>query len=216
MFRVLPRVFGWLLVGFAGTVAVFSTMFVYVGTQVPVNIRMGGKVSDNSWDAGLVSASGTWVIENEKQAFPLQYTELRCFRAESACRSATAEVSFGGTLTVDMDYYEVARWTNDTIIFTTSAQCVSYTYTISRASARIVGIRTPKKTTDDTCLQSMGKDTLQLSLKDGFRVQMALEEAARGRAQPFVWTALAILWMFVLPRVWRRKAVGVTEGRSAA
>ena len=51
------------------------------------------------------------------------------------------------------------RWTNDTIIFTTYAQCVDYTYTISRASERLVGTRTPKKAEVGTCLGGVGKDT---------------------------------------------------------
>lgn len=208
MFKALGRIVGWVLVGLVGTAAIFSMMFLYVGKQVPVSIPMGGKVFDSSWDNGFVHASGTWVIENERQASPLQYTEVSCFRADNACRSATAEVSFGGYLSVDADRYEIAKWTDDTIIFTTSALCVNYTYTISRASARLVGTRTPKKTADGACPQGVGKNTLQLSLKDGYLVQRALEEEARGQAQPFVWATLGIFWLFILTRIFRRRRVG--------
>jgi hypothetical protein len=52
-----------------------------------------------------------------------------------------------------------------------------------------------------------------LSLKDGFRVQMALEEEARGRAQPFVWAGLTVLWLFIGIRVFRRSySIAKTNG----
>jgi hypothetical protein len=152
MLKAFGRVVGWLFLGLIGSAAILAMMLLYVGTQVPVHLRSGGKIFANSWDSGFVHASGTWVIENDTQAFPLQFTELRCYRQDNECTSATAEVTFGDTLSVDTDRYEVVRWTNDTIIFTTSALCVDYTYTVSRASERLVGTRTPKKAATDTCL----------------------------------------------------------------
>ena len=86
-----------------GTVLVFALMLLYVKTQVPVNLRSGGGMFTSSWDSGFVHASGTWIRENDRQAFPLQFAKLRCYRQENECTSATAEVSFSDTLNVDTD-----------------------------------------------------------------------------------------------------------------
>jgi hypothetical protein len=216
MLRTIGRFVGWVLVGLAGTVAVFASTALYMKIQVPVNLRSGGNVFTSNWDNGFVHASGTWVIENDRQAFPLQVAEVLCRRSDSECTSATAEVTFGGLLNVDTDRYEVVRWTTDTIIFTTSALCVDYTYTISRASERLVGTRTPKRAGSASCPSGAGKDTLQLSLKDGFKVQMGLEDEARSRAQPFLWAGLTVLWLFIAMRVFRRRASSAKASEATA
>ena len=48
---------------------------VVVASRVPVSLRCGA----NAEQVGdYVFASGTWVIEGDKQTFPLQTTEMQC------------------------------------------------------------------------------------------------------------------------------------------
>ena len=44
-----------------------------------------------------VFASGTWVIEGEKQTFPLQTTEMQCDCTLLRCLAATAQIEYGST-----------------------------------------------------------------------------------------------------------------------
>lgn len=211
MFKALLRIAGWVLVGLVGTVAVFSAMFLYVGYQVPVKLY-GGGVDIKEWDSGLVIALGTWVIEGDRQAAPLQHTVLTCQRDAKECKSSTAEISYGGFLAVDSDRYEIIRWTDDTIDFASSALCVNYTYNINRISARVVATRTPKKDGPALC-GGLGRGTFQLSLKDGYLVESALKNEAWARAEPFAWATLGALWLFILTRILRRRTtVAVRAG----
>jgi hypothetical protein len=201
----VARKAGWVLLGIVGSIAIVAVWLMTITLQVPVKIRSGYGVHTNQWDEGYVGATGTWVIDNDRQAFPVQYTELTCFLPDKQCRSATGEIVFGDTLSVSTERYDIVRWTADTIIFTTaSAMCVDYTYTISRANQRVVGTRSPKKNRDSLC--TTGAETLQLSLTDGFKVTQQLESEASARTQPFMWAALVVLWIFIGFRIFRKKA----------
>ena len=209
MVKSIGRSILWILVGLVGSVGILiAAMGLYVKSQVPVSLRSGGTVYVGMWDEGYVAASGTWKIENQKQAFPLQYTEMKCRRSENFCTSATAEIGFYDTLTVDTNYYGIAKWTADTIIITSSASCVDYTYTISRSSQRVIGTRNPKATTNEACPSGVGKEVLQLSLADGAKVQSELEQEVRNRAQPYMWVALVGWWLVIGSRLIRRNATG--------
>ena len=65
-----------------------------VASRVPVSLRCGA----NAEQVGdYVFASGTWVIEGDKQTFPLQTTEMQCDCTLLRCLSATAQVGYGST-----------------------------------------------------------------------------------------------------------------------
>lgn len=204
----MPRIAkkaGWVLLGIIGSIGIVAIWLTSMTLYVPVKIRSGYGVHTNQWDQGYVSASGTWVIENDRQAFPVQYSELTCILSEKQCQSATAEIMFGNMLSVDRQIYSVERWTDDTVIFTaSSALCVDYTYTISRANQRVVGTRTRKKNPGPSCFS--GSETLQLSLVDGFKVTQQLEKEASSNTQPFMWATLVAFWVFIGFRVFRRQS----------
>jgi hypothetical protein len=102
MVRVAGRVVGWALMGLVGTAGIFAVMSLYVATQVPVSLRSGGTIFTDNWDSGFVHASGTWVIENDRQPSPLQFTELRCFRSDKECQSAARPGRFQLALRHDL------------------------------------------------------------------------------------------------------------------
>ena len=213
MLRRFGRIFAWFLVGLAGTVVIVASWFVAVRAAVPVHLRSGGFVETKEWDQGVVTASGTWVVENDRQAFPLQITELTCVRSEEKCRSATAEIAFN-LLTVKSEDHGIVRWSDDAIVFaSTTAPCADYTYTISRPNPRVVGTSSPKNAQDATCATSSQGGALQLSLQDGSSVSRRLEEEAGARYQPLMWIALAALWIFVTGRIIRRPRSRVRSRR---
>ena len=43
-----------------------------------------------AWNSGLIKATGTWILEGDEQAFPVQTTELKCYKEQRQCIEATA------------------------------------------------------------------------------------------------------------------------------
>jgi peptidoglycan hydrolase-like protein with peptidoglycan-binding domain len=124
--------------------------------------------SDQFWDS-YVFAEGTWVIENDKQAFPLQATSIHCNRQWNHCIDATAEVMMGNQLFVDIDYYEVERWDEHEIVTKPKENlCTRYTLRLSRSQKTVTGLRITT-TTGKGC-ESIEEKDLTLRLVSGLEV----------------------------------------------
>jgi hypothetical protein len=194
------RAFGWVLSGCIGSIVIFVVAAAFVQTMVPVSLPML-TVSTRGWGE-YVSARGTWTMDNDKPAFPLQTSEITCRRYNMTCISAQAEV-FRDMLNVELYDYEVTRWDSDVILFkNTSSNCVDYTYTINRVNQRVIGTRTTKKTKEDGCLADISTKPINLTLTDGFKVYWQLHEEAQAKVFPFGWMAFAVWWVFVCLRIW--------------
>jgi peptidoglycan hydrolase-like protein with peptidoglycan-binding domain len=131
--------------------------------------------SDMFWN-DYVFANGTWVIENDKQGFPLQTTTIHCHREWNHCLEATAIVMMGNHLSVDIDYYEVERWDEHEIVTKPKKNlCVRYTLRLSRSQKQVTGLRiTTVK--GKGCEGTEPKD-LSLRLASGMEVYMELQKA---------------------------------------
>lgn len=215
MIKRLVQVFGWVLVGCAGSIGLLLVVIGVAGIMVPVGLP-AGSVSTGSWD-NYVAARGTWVMENDRSASPVQTTQIFCHRMTMDCRVAQAEVGSGGMLYVEAHNYSVDRWDGDIITFRdTTAVCVDYAYTVSRVNQRVIGIRTTKKVTD--LCSSVSKEPINLTLADGYKVEQQLRDEALAQVYPFMWMGLALLWAFVVFRVWRAwrsRSLHGTSGGSA-
>jgi hypothetical protein len=95
MLMKIGRVIAWLLIGITTSIAIVWAAGAYVAVQVPVKPSGGGTVYTDAWDRGYVSADGTWVIENERSASPIQVTDIACYREDNQCQLATAELFMG-------------------------------------------------------------------------------------------------------------------------
>ena len=88
------------LLALGGIVAIWIAVAVLAGTiaqlRVPVNLTTYSGVTSVS--DGYVKAAGTWVIEGDRQGFPLQTTEITCKRELKRCSSATAQIMLGNQL----------------------------------------------------------------------------------------------------------------------
>jgi hypothetical protein len=135
--------------------------------SVPISLS-NYQFFDEVWD-DYVSARGTWVLENDKQAFPLQTTRIHCNRQWNHCVEATAMVMLGHHLSVDIDYHEVERWDQHEIVTKPSEHlCARYTLRLSRSQKMVTGLRITT-TTGKGC-ESIEKKDLTLRLVSGLEV----------------------------------------------
>ena len=102
MLRTIGRIFLLLVLGLAGTIAIFTVSVQIVNSAVPVNLPVGPHVYTSLWDERYVSASGTWVIDNDRHAFPLNTSEITCRRPDSFCTATTARIDYN-TLTLESE-----------------------------------------------------------------------------------------------------------------
>jgi hypothetical protein len=196
---------GWialvLLIGLAGSIGVVAIAGSAIDDATKVRLPSGPIVFTDSWDRGYVSAEGTFVIDNDRQAFPLQITKMQCYRDDKACTVAMAEVGFGNTLNLELSTQAISLWNSTTIHIRTDATCVEYIYTIDRANKRVLGTRSKKQGV--TGCDVFDSKPLTLTLANGFDVWWKLNQEAIAKYSPFMWAGLALWWVTVLLFGWR-------------
>lgn len=147
-----------------------------VQDRVPVSLSPS-KLVYGMQDSYAV-ASGTWVLENDEQAFPLQTTQIRCEKELKRCTAGTAMVMLGRQLTVDVTFYDIIAWDKSRVVFTDdSPRCVSYVYTIDLVTKVANGVRSKKKGATSAECAAYDKE-LRLNLQDGFHEAYALQQKA--------------------------------------
>jgi hypothetical protein len=197
----------WIFIGLIGSGAIGFLAISSIESQSFPRIQSGGLVLTSFWDRGYVIANGTWVIEGSKQASPRQTTEIKCSRDEKECLSAQAEITFGGALSVYTERLPITTWDDNTIIFSsTEPTCVTYVYTIARASERLTGQRRPKQTAGELC-KSLEQRVFNLTMRDGSQVWEDFRNEAESKIFPYMWAALGVWWAFVIYRISRRRLV---------
>jgi len=203
--RTAGRILLWLFIGVLGSALIGFVAIASIEYQSLPKIGSGGSVFTSFWDRGFVSATGTWVIEDTKQAFPRQTTEIKCYRDEKQCLSAQAEITFGDTLSLQTERMTITSWDANTIVYaSTEPTCVTYVYTITRASERVTGQRRPKQSANDHCKQFLEQRVLNLTMRDGFQVWQQLQHEVASKTYPYMWVALGLWWACVVYRAFRR------------
>ena len=87
----------------------------------------------------LVLVSGTWVIEGDQIAYPINKTDIICDKLSSDCEltnisvtvSEIAESGNSHNIGVDKDHYEIISWTDDSIIALDRGRCRTTTLTLN-------------------------------------------------------------------------------------
>jgi hypothetical protein len=176
---VARKVFKWIGIAF-GVLVLWVIVIMITGavvkSRVPVNLSPS-KLVYGMQDSYAV-ASGTWVLENDEQAFPLQTTQIRCERETKRCTAGTAMVMLGDQMNVDVSFYDIIAWEKSRVVFTDdSPQCVSYVYTIDLVTKVANGVRSKKKDVTTAECATYDKE-LKLNLQDGFHVAYALQQKA--------------------------------------
>jgi hypothetical protein len=175
------KVLRWVLI-ICGLLALWVATALVAGavmqSRVPVSLPPFMSVEAVGDQYAL--AQGTWVIEGQKQAFPLQATEIRCERPLGRCSSATAQVMLGDQMHADLGLYEIVTWEKSRIVYVDdSPLCVRYVYTIDLVSKSVNGVRTKRPQASPSAGTCGSYDEeLRLSLKGGFEVTNALQHDA--------------------------------------
>jgi hypothetical protein len=192
----LVALFFLLLVGWMAIGALHLSAISY---KVPVMPLGDGRVLTGSWDQGFVLARGTWTIDGEKHAFPLNMSEINCVKARNVCNAAEARVS-DDWLEAAHEEYNITKWDNSTLEFVSDATCVSYVYVINRSTEKLTGRRIAKATSDPICQSVVLSPELRLSLVNGLDVVNKL----RSEHSPTIFsTVLATVWAaFILGWIW--------------
>ncbi|MBR1267032.1 hypothetical protein JQ629_05855 [Bradyrhizobium sp. AUGA SZCCT0222] len=192
------KAIGWgilfLIIALAGTLAIVIGANSLIAAHNPVMPRSGVSVYTDSWDRGYVVASGTWTMENARQAFPIQTSKIRCMRDEKTCTVAQAEIAFGNILNLETYSYDIAKWDNTTILFRTDTECVEYVYTIDRANKRLLGTRTKKPKAGAEC-SAVEDKALRLAFVDGFDVWKTVNQEAESKIAPIMWAVVGAWWL---------------------
>jgi hypothetical protein len=172
----MKRVLKWVLIVFVAWVALIVAAGAWISNKVPVSLPMRSMFTD-SWDRGWVQATGTWTIENDKQAFPFQTSEIDCRRDEGVCRESRASIGGGDTLQVDSDAHKIVKWDAHTVVYVNeSPTCAQYKYTLNRATKTVIGVRERLQSNDPIC--SNLTERLVLNLSDGLKLTIQAREDA--------------------------------------
>lgn len=147
-----------------------------------------------SGDKNHAVATGTMVTEGERNAMPLQVSEIKCFAHSRECIIGTAMIVYGDKLYVAVDVSPIIEWSDSHVVFGEIKDCVTNTYTLNWVTKSVTGIRVknpnPPKWADCSMIQV---EQLRSTLRDGLEVG----RAERDRAQPaFIKIMGAIFSMF--------------------
>jgi hypothetical protein len=202
MLRRLGRTIGSLVLGLLTSAVIFlGTLVIAERVLAPVRLPSGVEVFTNMWDYGVVSASGTWTIEGYGHGTPLNHVKISCHREDKTCVMAQATVD-SNTMSADIYNHAIEKWDASAITYKTDAGCTNYVYTIDRANKRVIGTRTKKPNAGEQC-SIVEARPLSLTLSDGFEVSRRLGQEAMAVIYPFLWTGLALWWVFVCVKIWR-------------
>jgi hypothetical protein len=192
------RVLALLLLLLLGWIAIGALHLFITWHNAPVTPLASGLVSTRLWNMGFVSAEGTWTIDGDKHAFPINMSKILCYK-DRYCYSSEAHLS-DNYLVAELELYEITKWDETTLEFIKDADCVSYVYVINRSTEKLTGRRVAKKGTDNPSCDIASPD-LKLSFVRGTAVVNQLQSENAPKIQS---TVLATIWgLFILIWIWR-------------
>lgn len=207
----LLAVFIWAAIPI-GLLMLGSTIFA--SSSVPAMLGNSRSVYTQSWDDfGYVLARGTWVMDNDDIASPLNEVRIGCYRDMGECFVATAELMPMSTstrplLVADLARFPITRWDRDIIIFSEANDCVVYSVTINRVTESVTARREPDPNRyEGACVVPLDGVVLT-SLQDGHQVFGDLLREDERNQSPWIWFALgawSLYMLWRLFRMWRRK-----------
>ena len=134
--------------------------------------------NDKQWDE-VVSAHGTWALENLPVAEALQTSQISCHKKWNLCSVSTAKLAPGYTPTLlsYMNIYEIKSWDESTIITNPSktGSCVSTTLHIQRKKPSITRLASFERTKSGSCAKVTPRN-VRMQLADGSQIYRALKQ----------------------------------------
>jgi hypothetical protein len=148
--KKLAKIVGIIAMTLAGLLGLLALYGYLVEVAVPVALLGDGRVEVASWDDGYLSATGTWVIDQERHSTPLNASLIKCYRGSLECFEAQASI-FQGYLAPDLIRYPIQRWDGSNMAFSQDLPCVTYTYVVDRATQKLSGRRLKKDSHAEGC-----------------------------------------------------------------
>ncbi len=136
------------------------------------------KFEGENWDE-MISAHGTWALENLPVAEALQTSQVSCNRKLNLCTVSTAKIVPGYTPTL-LSYtnvYEVEVWGNDAITTkpAKTGTCVTTILQIQRNEPSIARLTAFERTQSGACAKVSPKN-VRMQLADGSQIYRALKQ----------------------------------------
>ena len=134
--------------------------------------------NEKQWDE-VVSAHGTWALENLPVAEALQTSQISCHKTWNLCSVSTAKLAPGYTPTLlsYMNIYEIKSWDESAIVTQPSktGSCVSTRLHIQRKDPSITRLTSFEKSTSGFC-KKIKPHNVQMQLADGSQIYRALKQ----------------------------------------
>ena len=141
------------------------------------------KVFTELWDSGYVKAEGTWIIEQDEMARPIQTTVIECDNVAKECSEATAELD-DESLRVDTNRHKIERWdAHEIVTAPLGFLCVRYTMRILREQQSVKASRIKTKI-EGECKYVTSE--LRLRLDDGMKIYRAQQTKKREAQKEFL------------------------------
>jgi len=108
------------------------------------------KLSFFKYESGYVSVSGTWVMDNDQLAYPINHSRIECTKSEETCVIHNVDIQipslddkksfFGDDYTVYQqipDTYKILSWSASEIVFESPAACRTVQMTINTSTKEV-------------------------------------------------------------------------------
>ena len=149
--------------------------------QIPYLPPLAIMIDD--WDIGYVKVEGTWVIEQDQMAFPMQTSQIQCDRASKECVSGTARWT-GKNLTSNIEKYVIETWnTHEIVMVSKDDQCVRSTMRVLKAQTSVTASQI-KIDGNGFCKEITPE--LRLRLEDGMKVHKQLSNEREEQIKKFL------------------------------
>ena len=200
--------------GLIGSLVAFIFILgLFIKSVVPVSMPFFSlSTDDQMWNKfGYVVAEGTWVMEKPDVMYsPFLANKIVCVKKEGVCRDAEASVdahSQTAYLRVNVTEFPIVKWDDTQIVYVNNdPMCVTYVYSINRATKQVSGIRKPKPNINTEPCKDLQKNEIKLKLVSGFDVW--LEQEAK-HTNTFLNVSILILlalgYFFGMYLVWRKR-----------
>ncbi|KAB0265138.1 hypothetical protein [Microvirga brassicacearum] len=126
-----------------------------------------------------VAFGGTWVIEGDKHAYPVNFTTYKCFKSEKLCYTADGNLimsSGSGTMNVDSGFLKIIKWDNSELLMEDDARCRVTTTSVNLKNKEVLQItRNRDEGCDATWLPPLTTPRIS-RLVDGFKANQELNQ----------------------------------------
>lgn len=159
----------------------YSTLAHYLRTHTsPL------KFKQVSHQPGYIHAEGSWVIQGDESAYPMNVTDIDCWKEFRNCIIADAHVttprdgdSGSSYVSVDTSYWEITSWSETRVVAEQSGLCRRNVLTVDEQAKQVFQVQTDLNAADCKDLIGPMSKPRMTTLEDGVKVGLAHYNAVR-------------------------------------